>query len=190
MGMPAIIMGGILLGIMTPTEAAIAGAAYAFILGYFVYGELKLAEFPRMLVEAAVGTACIVIIVSAAQPIGWVLTLEQAPLKVLGFFTDLHIPAWQLLLMLNVIFLVLGCFMEGLAIMIMSVPILLPLLDHAGIDPVHFGVIFTLNIMIGAVTPSVGMIMYVVCALGGCPYSSLRARLGPSSSPSSLHYSW
>jgi tripartite ATP-independent transporter DctM subunit len=166
MGMPAIIMGGILLGVMTPTEAAIAGAAYAFVLGFFIYGELKLSDLPRIAVESGVGTACIVIIVSAAQPIGWVFALEQAPLKVLGFFAGLDLAAWQLLLLINIILLILGCFMEGLAIMIMSVPVLMPLLAHAGIDPVHFGVIFTLNIMIGAITPPVGMIMYVVCALG------------------------
>jgi len=166
MGMPVIIVGGILLGVMTPTEAAIAGAAYALVLGFFIYRELKPSDLPRIMVESGVATASIVIIVSAAQPIGWVLAFEQAPAKVLGLFADLNLVAWQILLVINIILLILGCFMEGLAIMIISVPVLMPLLQHAGIDPLHFGVIFTLNIMIGTITPPVGLIMYVVCALG------------------------
>ena len=165
MGMPAIILGGIIFGVMTPTEAAAAGAAYGFILGFFVYREIKLSQLPRIVTESAIGTAAIVIIMSAAQPFAWVLTFEQAPMKVLTFFENAHLAQWQLLLVLNVILLVLGLVMEGLAVMIMSVPILMPLIQHAGIDPVHFGVIFVLNIMIGAITPPVGTIMYVVCLL-------------------------
>ncbi len=178
MGMPAIILGGILLGVMTPTEAAIAGAAYAFVLGFFIYGELKRSDLSRILVESGVATASIVIIVSAAQPIGWVLAFEQAPAKVLALFGN-NLSAWQILLVINIILLILGCFMEGLAIMIMSIPILMPLLQQAGIDLVHFGVIFTVNIMIGTITPPVGLIMYVVCALGKVSMAEFAREVWP-----------
>ena len=166
MGLPIIILGGIIAGVMTPTEAACAGAAYAFVLGVFVYRELKLRDLPKVITESVAGTAAVAIIISAAQPMGWILTYEQAPLKVLALFQDANFSKAALLLIINVIMLVLGCFLEGLAVMVMAVPVLMPLLHQAGIDPLHFGVLFVLNIMIGTITPPVGTIMYVVCALG------------------------
>jgi len=166
MGMPIIILGGIIAGVMTPTEAACAGATYAFVLGFFVYGELKLRDLPKIITESVAGTAAVAIIISAAQPMGWILTYEQAPLEVLALFQDANFSKAALLLIINVIMLILGCFLEGLAVMVMAVPVLMPLLRQAGIDPLHFGVLFVLNIMIGTITPPVGTIMYVVCALG------------------------
>ena len=166
MGMPIIILGGIIAGVMTPTEAAAAGALYAFVLGYFIYGELKTRDLPKIITETVVGTSAVAIIISAAQPMGWILTYEMAPMKVLALFQDANLSKAMLLLIINVILLILGCFMEGLAVMVMAVPVLLPLLQQAGIDPLHFGVIFVLNAMIGTITPPVGTIMYVVCALG------------------------
>ncbi|HSC71440.1 MAG TPA: TRAP transporter large permease, partial [Candidatus Methylomirabilis sp.] len=179
MGMPLIILGGIVFGVMTPTEAAAAGAAYAFILGFCVYREIRLAHLPGLITDSVVGTASIVIIMSAAQPFSWVLTYELAPMKVLALFQDAHLPQWQVYLLLNVIMLVLGCFMEGLAVMVMAIPVLLPLLQHAGIDLVHFGVVFVLNIMIGAITPPVGTIMYVVCALSRISIAEFAREVWP-----------
>jgi TRAP-type C4-dicarboxylate transport system permease large subunit len=85
---------------------------------------------------------------------------------VVAFFQELKLSPWQILLALNITMLVAGCFMESIAMLVIATPVLMPLLASAGIDPVHFGVIFTLNIMIGTITPPVGMVMYVVCALG------------------------
>ena len=113
---------------MTPTEAAAAGAAYAFILGFFIYREITLAQLPKIITESVIGTASIVIIMSAAQPFSWVLTYELAPQKVLGVRRERQLAQWQILLMINVAMLILGCFMEGLAVMIMAVPVLMPLL--------------------------------------------------------------
>jgi TRAP-type C4-dicarboxylate transport system permease large subunit len=107
-----------------------------------------------------------VIIMSAAQPFCWILTYELAPQKVLALFENVQMAQWQILLIINGAMFIIGCFMESLAVMIMAVPVLLPLLQHAGIDLVHFGIFFVLNVMIGAITPPVGTIMYVVCALG------------------------
>ena len=166
MGMPVIILGGIIAGVMTPTEAACAGAAYAFVLGFCVYGELKFRDLPKIITESVAGTAAVAIIIAAAQPMGWILTYEQAPMKVLALFQDAQLSKAALLLTINVIMLILGCFLEGLAVMVMAVPVLMPLLRQIGIDPLHFGVLFVLNIMIGTITPPVGTIMYVVCALG------------------------
>jgi tripartite ATP-independent transporter DctM subunit len=178
-GMPAIILGGIIGGIMTPTEAAAAGAAYALCLGLFVYRELSWRDLPGIINESVVGTASILIIMSAAQPFSWVLTYELAPQKVLALVENAHLAQWQLYLLLNIAMLVLGCFMEGLAVMIMAVPVLLPILEHAGIDLVHFGVVFVLNIMIGTITPPVGTIMYVVLALSHISIAEFAREVWP-----------
>jgi tripartite ATP-independent transporter DctM subunit len=179
MGLPIIILGGIIAGVMTPTEAACAGAAYAFVLGVFVYRELKLRDLPKVITESVAGTAAVAIIISAAQPMGWILTYEQAPLKVLALFQDANFSKAALLLIINVIMLILGCFLEGLAVMVMAVPVLMPLLRQAGIDPLHFGVLFVLNIMIGTITPPVGTIMYVVCALGKISIAEFSREVWP-----------
>jgi len=179
MGMPVIILGGIVGGIMTPTEAAAAGAAYALCLGLFVYRELSWRDLPSIITESVIGTASILIIMSAAQPFSWVLTYELAPQKILALVENAHLAQWQLYLLLNIAMLVLGCFMEGLAVMIMAVPVLLPILEHAGIDLVHFGVVFVLNIMIGTITPPVGTIMYVVLALSHISIAEFAREVWP-----------
>ncbi len=169
MGMPLIILGGIIGGVMTPTEAAAAGAGYAFVLGFFVYKELKVEHLGKIVVESAIATASIGIIIAAASPFGFVLTLEQAPQKILALVQEAGMAQWEFLLWTNIVFLILGCFMEGTAVMIMAIPVMLPLLNMMGIDLVHFGVVFVVNIMIGNITPPVGNIMYVVCALNKLP---------------------
>ena len=165
LGMPVVILGGIIGGVMTPTEAAMAGATYAFILGFFVYKEITPTHLGGIIRETCITTASICIILAAASPIGWVLAYEQAPVGLLGIFQELNLSRWEVLLVFNIIMLILGCFMEGMAILMMATPLLMPLLAHVQIDPVHFGVVFVLNIMIGTLTPPVGVIMYVVCAL-------------------------
>jgi tripartite ATP-independent transporter DctM subunit len=179
MGMPVIILGGIVGGVMTPTEAAAAGAAYALILGMIFYREIKPSHLPGIVTDSAIATAAIVIIMAAAQPFGWVLTFEQAPVKVLALFADANLASWQLLLILNVIMLCLGMVMEGLVVMVMAVPIVMPLLAHAGIDPVHFGVILVINVMIGAITPPVGTIMYVTCMVSKTPVTEFAKEVWP-----------
>ncbi len=179
LGMPAIILGGIIFGIMTPTEAAAAGAGYALCLGCFVYREIGWRDLPGIVTESVIGTASILIIMSAAQPFSWVLTYELAPQKVLALVEGAQLAQWQLYLLLNVAMLVLGCFMEGLAVMIMAVPVLLPMLEHAGIDLVHFGIVFVLNIMIGTITPPVGTIMYVVLALSQISIAEFAREVWP-----------
>jgi tripartite ATP-independent transporter DctM subunit len=150
---------------MTPTESAAAGAAYAFVLGFFIYREITWTQIPKIVIESVIGTASIVIIMSAAQPFSWILTYELAPQKILAIFENVQMAQWQILLIINGAMFIIGCFMETLSVMIMSVPVLLPLLEHARVDLVHFGVFFVLNVMIGSITPPVGTVMYVVCGL-------------------------
>jgi tripartite ATP-independent transporter DctM subunit len=179
LGMPVIILGGIIGGVMTPTEAAAAGAAYAFILGFFVYKEITLRNLAKVVTDSALSTAAISIIISAAQPFGWVLTIEQAPQTVFALFQSINFSQWQLYLALNILFLIVGCFMEGIAVMVMAIPVVMPIIQQAGIDPVHFGVVYTVNSMIGTITPPVGMIMYVVCSLGKVSISEFSREVWP-----------
>ena len=162
--MPVIVLGGILGGAFTPTEAAVVAALYAFVLGAFVYGELQLRHLPAVAEEVIVGTAGVMLIVAAATPFGWLLAAERAPQALAAAFSVLTQP-WQLLLAINLLLLLLGCFMESLSILIILSPVLAPIIAAAGINDTHFGVVLVLNLMIGAVTPPVGVLMYIVCRI-------------------------
>lgn len=165
LGMPAIILIGIIAGIMTPTEAAAAGSAYALILGVFIYRELKLRDIWKIVLKSVQGTAAITIIMAAASPMAWLIAFEQTPVKIMEYFSVANLDQGTLLLIINISMLILGMFLESVAMMVMAIPILMPLVLKAGVDPVHFGVILVFNIVIGAITPPVGTIMYVVCSL-------------------------
>jgi tripartite ATP-independent transporter DctM subunit len=162
--MPVIVLGGILGGIFTPTEAAVVAALYAYALGALVYKELRLRHLAAVAQEVVVGTASVMLIVAAATPFGWLLASERAPQTLAAAFGILSHP-WQLLLALNILLLVLGCFMESLSILIILSPVLAPIVHAAGINETHFGVVLVLNLMIGAVTPPVGVLMYIVCRI-------------------------
>lgn len=163
--LPLIIMGGILGGVFTPTEAAVVAAVYALVLGVFVFKEIKPRDLPRILLEAGMTTASLMFIVAAASVLGWLLSREQAGLKMVNIFLSITTNPWVILFILNIILIMLGCLMETYAIMIILVPVLMPLVNKLGIDPVHFGVIVVLNLCIGLVTPPFGMGMFIVCRL-------------------------
>ncbi len=162
--MPAIVLGGILLGIFTPTEAAVVAALYAFVLGAFVYRELKPQHLLGVAQEVIVGTASAMLILAGATPFGWLLASERAPQTVAAAFSVFGEP-WMLLLAINILLLILGCFMEAVSILIILSPVLAPIVAAAGINDAHFGVILVLNLMIGTVTPPVGILMYIVCRI-------------------------
>ena len=162
--MPGIILGGILLGIFTPTEAAVVAALYAFFLGAFVYKELRWRDLARVAEEVVIGTSSVLIILAAATPFGWILAAERAPQHLTAAFSVFTEP-WHILLAINLALLFLGCIMEALTILIILSPVLFPIVAAAGINETHFGVVLVLNLMIGAVTPPVGVLMYIVCRI-------------------------
>lgn len=163
--LPVIIMGGILGGVFTPTEAGAAAVVYALAITLLVYRSLRLADLPRILLETGTQTGVVMLIIAAAAPFSWLLAREQvgpAVVKALTVFGDN--PAIVLLL-LNVVLLVLGMFLDVTAILIILVPVLVPLVAALQLDPVHVGVVVVLNLMIGLITPPFGLVMYVVCSL-------------------------
>lgn len=165
--MPVVVLGGIVAGVFTPTEAGAIAAAYAFVLSVAVYREMPLSEVPGVLVSGAIITGAIMLIVSTASLFGWLLAREQAPQMLARAFTTLSDNPLVFLLVFNLVLLVLGCFFEVVSLLILVTPVVMPVVSAMGIDPVHFGVLMTLNLTIGLLTPPVGMSMFIVCAIGG-----------------------
>jgi tripartite ATP-independent transporter DctM subunit len=163
--LPPVILLVILTGVATPTEAAVVAAAFAFLLGWLVYREISLGDLAEIIWDSARQTAQVMFIIALAAPFGWVLIQQQIPNAILEAFLSLSSEPWVILLVINAVLLILGMFIEGIAIMIIAFPVLLPVVMKIGIDPVHFGVILVLNLMIGLVTPPVGLCLYVVAGI-------------------------
>lgn len=179
MFMPVCIVGGILSGWFTPTEAAVVASIYAMFLGLVFYRELHWADLPAVLWDSAKQTVQVMFIIAAASPFGWVLIQQQIPNAIIDAVLHVSSTPWVILLMVNGILLVLGMFIEGIAIMIITFPIFMPLIQQIHIDPTHFGVIVVLNLMIGLVTPPVGMALYAVSAISNVSMGELFAEMWP-----------
>jgi tripartite ATP-independent transporter DctM subunit len=167
---PIIIVGGIMSGAFTPTEAAIAAVVYALILGGVIYRSLTWRRLLKVSMETIETTAVILLIVAGASIFAWILTSNQVTQHVvtlLGPFADNPIAT---LIIINLVLIVVGCFMETIAAITILVPVLLPVVVAAGVDPVHFGVIMVLNLMIGLLTPPVGMVLYVLSRVSGISF--------------------
>jgi C4-dicarboxylate transporter, DctM subunit len=176
---PALIMGGILSGVFTPTEASVAACIYAMFLGMVVYREIAWADLPRILWDTVHQTAQVMFIVAAAGLFGWVLIFLRVPDDLIAWLTSLSDSPLMVLIIINAILLLLGCFMEGIAIMLLTIPIFLPIIGKLGIDPVHFGVMMTLSLMLGLLTPPVGMVLYAVSSVAKVPMMALARELVP-----------
>ncbi len=176
---PAIMMGGILGGFFTPTEASVVACLYALFLGMVVYREMRWADLPAIMLDTVRQTAQVMFIVASAGLFGWVLIYLRAPDALIGLLTGLSATPLVALAIINVILLVLGCFMEGIAIMLLTIPIFAPILAKLGIDPLHFGVVMTLNLMVGMLTPPVGMVLYAMSSISKVPVFELARELTP-----------
>lgn len=162
-----IILGGIYGGIFTPTEAAAVSAVYAFLIALFVYRDLRWSDIPHVLVESAKITVMLLFIISNAILFAHVLTTEQIPQTVAQAITEAGLAPWQFLLVVNILLLVAGNFMEPSAIILILAPILFPIAVQLGIDPIHLGIIMVVNMEIGMVTPPVGLNLFVTSGITG-----------------------
>ncbi len=158
---PIILMGGILGGVFTATEAGAVAVVYAVVIGFFVYRELDLAKFYQVSLVAAKTTASIGIIIASAGIFGWVLALEQVPSKVAVLIQSMTDQAWIAMLLIAAVVLVIGLFVETMAALIIMVPIFAPLAGIYGIHPIHFGIVICLSLAYGAVTPPVGVLLFI-----------------------------
>jgi C4-dicarboxylate transporter DctM subunit len=165
--MPLIIVVGIRFGVFTPTEAAAVAVVYALFVIVLVYRHVSAAEFLRGLIDSAQGTAAVMFIIAVASPFAWMVVSERIPQRIVAAALELTTNPVLILLMINVLLLILGCFMEGISIMLILIPILMPVIKAVGIDPVHFGLVMVVNIGIGALTPPFGMLVFVTGAITG-----------------------
>lgn len=163
--MPVILIGGIVLGIFTPTEAAAVAVFYALIVGFVIYRKLTVRKLLRQLYETALLTGTILMILGFAHLFGWILAAEDVPGAVARAITGLTQNRILVLLMINVLLLLVGTFMETLAAVILLTPILLPLAESLGINPIHFGVLMVVNLNIGLATPPLGVCLIVAAPL-------------------------
>lgn len=176
---PVLILGGIYSGIFTPTESAMIAVVYGLIVGFFVYKELKLRDLPRILIESAVTTGAVVIILSTATSFGRIITMYQVPHKLTAWLTTLTQEPIIVLLLICLLMLILGTFMETLSLVIILTPILLPVVTALGIDPLHFGIIMTIGAEIGMITPPVGVNLFVASGISGLSIERLSKAMIP-----------
>jgi len=177
--LPVIMLGGIYSGAVTPTEAAAVAAAYALLLACGFYRALSFKGAVNLFVGAARSTAIVALVVAGALLINYVVAAEQIPNKIGDWIGGLHVSPLGFLLIINLLFLVLGCFLDTLLMLLVIVPIAMPTIRELGIDPVHFGVTTVVNLMIGMVTPPYSELLFVVTGITGIPLTSMYRHIWP-----------
>jgi tripartite ATP-independent transporter DctM subunit len=164
--MTVVILVGIVGGIFTPTEASIVAVLYAVFVGLFIYRELTLKAIPGIIIETAITTASLMVLVGLANLFGWILTSEQIPQLVAQSMLSLTQNKYIILLLINLLLLFVGTFMETIAALVILFPVLLKVAMNVGIDPIQFAIIAVLNLMIGLTTPPVGVCLFVTSSIG------------------------
>jgi tripartite ATP-independent transporter DctM subunit len=176
---PVILFGGMMIGVFTPTEAAFIAASYALVLGVFVYREISWRDLPRIFLDTVETNAVVLMLVMTASLMGWVLTRAQVPQQLGAWILGTTRNPLIILLMINIFLLIVGCFMEALAALIILVPVFMPVIQSVGIDPVHFGLVMVLNLMIGTITPPVGIVLFVVARVAKLPFETVTRATAP-----------
>jgi C4-dicarboxylate transporter DctM subunit len=175
---PVIIIGGILTGWFTPTEAAVVASLYALFLG-FLYKDLTLRNLPGVFWLSVKQTISLLFIIAAAGFFGWLTIHQKIPDQIIFSLTNMSASSSGILAMIIIIMLILGCFLEGNAIFIITIPIFLPIAQQFGIDLVNFGVVMTLLIMVGNLTPPVGMCLFAVTSFSKVSIGTLSKEVLP-----------
>jgi C4-dicarboxylate transporter DctM subunit len=164
--MPLIILGGILTGIFTPTESACVAVFYALIISLFVYRDIRPIDLPKIIINTAVTSSLVMLVIGTASIFSWLLASEEIPQYITETVINITHNRIAILLLVNMVLLMVGTFMETTASLIILTPVLLPLMNKIGVDPLHFGVIIVLNLVIGLTTPPVGVCLFIACAIG------------------------
>jgi C4-dicarboxylate transporter DctM subunit len=176
---PVIILGGIYGGIFTPTEAAGVAVAYGLFVGVFIYKKVKWKEFMTILVESSVSSAVVMLIVANASLFAWLITTEGIAQAAGDLLLNIAGNKYVLLLIINIVLLIAGCFIDAISAYMILVPILLPVILQVGYDPVAFGVMMTVNLAIGQITPPVGVNLYVACGISKISLKDISRALTP-----------
>jgi C4-dicarboxylate transporter DctM subunit len=165
--MPFLILGGIYGGIFTPTEAAAVAVVYSLAVGLFVYKDLRFRDIPQVFVRSAVMMAMILFIITNAMLFAFILTTEGIPSDIAAFIISHAVTPWAFLLFVNILLYFVGDFMEPSAAILILAPLFLPIVLQLNIDPIHFGIIMTVNMEIGMITPPVGLNLFVASGISG-----------------------
>jgi tripartite ATP-independent transporter DctM subunit len=173
LSLPVVLLGGLYSGAFTPTEAAAVAALHALLLAGLVYRALNWRTLAAVFVESTRSSAVITMIIAGAFLLSYAFTAEGVPQALAQWVASMHLVDWQFLLLVNLVFLVLGCFLDTAVMLLVFVPMLLPAAKLLGVDLVHFGVVVVINMMIGLVTPPFGMLLFVTNALTGIPIKAM-----------------
>jgi tripartite ATP-independent transporter DctM subunit len=171
--MPVVLLGCIYSGITTPTEAAALAAAYAFLISTFLYRAVTLRGAYASLLSSARTTASIGMLIAGAMTFNYVVTVENIPHTISAYLQGRDLSPAGYLLLVNLLLLVLGCLLEGTTILLIVVPVLIPTANALGIDPVHFGIVVVVNIMIGLITPPYGLLLFIMTKISGEPLRAI-----------------
>jgi C4-dicarboxylate transporter DctM subunit len=174
---PVIILGGIIGGVFSPTEAAAVAVVYSFIVSYFIYREMKLSDLPEMFKRSGVVTAIVMIIIGTSNVFGMVIAFEQLAQKLEVFLEPLGYISF--LLAINIIFLVIGTFLDQNPAILILAPIFAPIAVALGIDPIHFGIVVIMNLVIGLITPPLGEVLFIVAPIAGVSLESVSKAVLP-----------
>jgi C4-dicarboxylate transporter, DctM subunit len=177
--MPVIILGGIWTGFFTPTESAAVAVVYGLLIAMGVYRDLAFRDLPRLILGAFVTSAVVMVVIGATASLAWLITVEQVPQQIIELVTRIAGSKWVFLLLINVVLLVLGIFLEPVPALILTAPILVPLARAYGVDPVHLGLLMTCNLAIGLYTPPVGGTLFVAARIAGVGIGPLSRALMP-----------
>ncbi len=175
---PVILLGGIFSGVFTPTEAAAVAAFYALLLGMY-YREIKISDLPDIILNTIETNAVIIALVMTASLFGWVITRAQVPQMMGKLLIDISDNPLVILLILDLFLLFVGCFMEAIAAQMILIPILLPVVLRLGISPIHFGLVMILNLMIGTLTPPIGVVLYVTAKVADISFERVTKATFP-----------
>jgi C4-dicarboxylate transporter DctM subunit len=165
--MPVLILGGILSGIFTPTEAAGVSCVYALLVGLFIYRKLNLNNIRGVLLKAGLESGMVMLLIASSEPFAWFVAVDQVPELVLQWISTVTTSPWMILLLANIFLIIIGIPMETVPALVIVTPVLAPIAAHVGIDPVHMGIVICLNLVLGLITPPVGAVLFSVCGMTG-----------------------
>jgi tripartite ATP-independent transporter DctM subunit len=176
---PVVILGGMFSGHFTPTEAAAVACLYALFLGFVIYRTLEVRQLGSILIETAETTGLVMVLVMAAGALGWCMSISRLPQTLTPLIVSTIESPLMFLLMANLLLLAVGCFMEALAAMLILIPILVPAAISYGIDPVQFGVIMVLNLILGTIHPPIGVVLFVVTRIANVSFETMSRAILP-----------
>ena len=175
----ALIVGGMLSGVVTPTETAVLACVYAFVIGVYIYKGITLREVPKIFIDSAITSSALLALVGIANVFGWIMANEEIPQTIAKTMLSISDNKYVIIILINVLLLIVGMFMETIAALIILFPPLLTVATSVGIDPVHFATFAVLNLMIGLTTPPVGVCLFVCANIAKTPLSAVIRAIAP-----------